>query len=475
VKKLFLKLSPKVRLILTVSSGLIIIAAIGLTIYFVRQNTAKTKQTTATQLQTTQVKSGNLIISASGDGTLVPGKEANLNFPTEGSVASIYVQVGQEVEEGAKLAELEDPVTLKVALDEAKNNLAVAQEELDTLLNASDATMGNALLDLAKAEEALADAKSGLKTKDMQRCDDETLNAYYINYLDLKKQLDNMDSSSKNYRFYLDEVLPLKADVQSAYSTYSYCAGYSDYEIQSSEAELLLAQSELKTAQEKVNLLKQNNGIDPDELAKAQNNVANAEISLEKAQKNLDNAVLKAPFAGTITSISGEEGDYVEMEDVFIKMADLKNPKIEFQVDETDMDKVVIGNEAEVVFDAFPDNTFTGSVVLVEPALASVGNYLAVKGMVKIEIPAEMADVPLYDGMKASVEIISGKAMNTLLVPIEAIHDLGDGQYAVFKLNDKGEPRLQVVEVGLMDSTSAEIKSGLQAGDMVSTGIVETY
>jgi multidrug resistance efflux pump len=106
----------------------------------------------------------------------------------------------------------------------------------------------------------------------------------------------------------------------------------------------------LKTAQEKVNLLKQNNGIDPDELAKAQNNVANAEISLEKAQKNLDNAVLKAPFAGTITSISGEEGDYVEMEDVFIKMADLKNPKIEFQVDETDMDKVVIGNEAGGLF-----------------------------------------------------------------------------------------------------------------------------
>ena len=60
-----------------------------------------------------------------------------------------------------------------------------------------------------------------------------------------------------------------------------------------------------------------------------------------------------------------------------------------------------------------------------------------------------------------------------MLVPVEALHELSEGNYAVFVM-ENGTPVLKTVEVGLMDYTSAEIKSGLNEGDVVTTGIVET-
>ena len=79
----------------------------------------------------------------------------------------------------------------------------------------------------------------------------------------------------------------------------------------------------------------------------------------------------------------------------------------------------------------------------------------------------------LLTGMNASVDVIGGKAENALLVPVEALRELAPGSYAVFVMVD-GEPQMRPVEVGLMDYANAEIISGLEMGDLVTTGIVET-
>ena len=63
--------------------------------------------------------------------------------------------------------------------------------------------------------------------------------------------------------------------------------------------------------------------------------------------------------------------------------------------------------------------------------------------------------------------------MNAVLVPIEALHQTSPGNYAVFIIVN-GKPQLQVVKVGIQDLVSAEIVSGLQPGDIVSTGLTVT-
>jgi multidrug efflux pump subunit AcrA (membrane-fusion protein) len=76
-------------------------------------------------------------------------------------------------------------------------------------------------------------------------------------------------------------------------------------------------------------------------------------------------------------------------------------------------------------------------------------------------------------GLNATVEVIGGQTQNAVLVPVEALRELSEGQYALFVMED-GEPKLRTVEVGLMDFTFAEILSGVAEGEVVTTGIVET-
>jgi len=79
----------------------------------------------------------------------------------------------------------------------------------------------------------------------------------------------------------------------------------------------------------------------------------------------------------------------------------------------------------------------------------------------------------LPDGAAASIDVIGGRSENVVLIPVEALYELGDGKYAAFVM-ENGEPRLRVIEVGLKDLTKAEIISGLSAGDVVTTGVVKT-
>jgi multidrug efflux pump subunit AcrA (membrane-fusion protein) len=98
----------------------------------------------------------------------------------------------------------------------------------------------------------------------------------------------------------------------------------------------------------------------------------------------------------------------------------------------------------------------------------------AVRGMAIMDENSALAMDRLLIGMNASVDVVSGRAEDVILVPVEALRELSPGEYAVFVQGSNGELKLRPVEVGLMDVTFAEIKSGLEEGEIVSTGIVET-
>ena len=65
---------------------------------------------------------------------------------------------------------------------------------------------------------------------------------------------------------------------------------------------------------------------------------------------------------------------------------------------------------------------------------------------------------------------MAGEALNALLVPVQALRELGEDQYAVFVVQPDGELEMRMVEVGLKDYVNAEIRSGLQRGEVVKTG-----
>jgi multidrug efflux pump subunit AcrA (membrane-fusion protein) len=156
----------------------------------------------------------------------------------------------------------------------------------------------------------------------------------------------------------------------------------------------------------------------------------------------------------------------------FIILADLEQPLMEVYLDETDLDKVAVGFEAEVIFDAYPDETFIGHIILIDPSLSELQNVQVVRTLVSLEADL-FSKLSIPVGANASVGIIGGRAENAVLVPIEALRELGPNEYAIFVV-EGGEPTLRAVHVGLTDFVSAEILSGLNVGEVVTTGIMET-
>jgi multidrug efflux pump subunit AcrA (membrane-fusion protein) len=165
-------------------------------------------------------------------------------------------------------------------------------------------------------------------------------------------------------------------------------------------------------------------------------------------------------------------GDHETSDTVFMTVADDVHPQVEFVVDEADLQNVAVNEEAEVVFDAIEGRTFSGTVTQVNPALTSTSGYSTITGIVTLNMD-NVTDVPnLFQGLTASVTLYKGNAKDALIVPISAVRDIGDGQYGVFTV-DKGSMKLNIVKVGLKDTTNAEILSGLELGQTVSTGISE--
>jgi multidrug efflux pump subunit AcrA (membrane-fusion protein) len=136
------------------------------------------------------------------------------------------------------------------------------------------------------------------------------------------------------------------------------------------------------------------------------------------------------------------------------------------------MDMLAVGNEVTVEFDAIGDVLYSGCVIQVDPTLVTEEGVQVIRGLVALDESATALPEGLPLGLRATVDVIAGKAENAVLVPIEALRDLGDGQYAVFVMED-AEPKLRQIEVGLQDYTYAEVVSGLEAGETVTTGIVE--
>jgi RND family efflux transporter MFP subunit len=212
----------------------------------------------------------------------------------------------------------------------------------------------------------------------------------------------------------------------------------------------------------------------PDErdVESLQLDVQTAQLNLAAAQENLANASLTAPFDGVVAVVQAQPGETVSTAPV-ITLADLEHSLIELCLDETDLDKVASGYEVEVIFDALPEEVFTGRVVRVEPELVLVEGVPTIQALAALEGEGAGNSGFLPAGLNASVEVIGGKAENALLVPVEALKELSPGNYSVLVVAG-GQLKPRVVQVGLMDISYAEIISGLEQGELVSTGAVET-
>jgi RND family efflux transporter MFP subunit len=441
---------------------------------------AQAAATDTSALQTATVRTGNLVLSASGSGTLIAGNSVELGFGTAGIVQAVNVKAGDVVAAGGTLAEQADRGSLEAAVVQAKLDLSTAKDALQTLKDEAPLALGQAQLALAEAQDALTSAQTSWQTQQKgYRASSTTLKAAEAKLTVAedkvgvtKGKYDSTPSSDEEGKAqaYLNYAAAVQA-YQSALASVNWYKGTpTETEETTLEANVAIAKANVMLAELKVARLE--NGADPNDLAAAEFKVSKAESDLAQAQSDLDAAVVVAPFAGTIMEVRAGVGDSVNS--AFITLADLSTLMLDTYFDESDLDKVVVGNEVEVIFDALPDLTFTGHLQRVDPSLTQSMNSSLLHAVAVLdgENPQDLSKMPT--GLNASVDVIAGRAENALLVPIEALREIDTDTYAVFVVQADGSLKLQPVEVGLQDLTWAEIKSGLQAGEVVSTGLVET-
>lgn len=194
-------------------------------------------------------------------------------------------------------------------------------------------------------------------------------------------------------------------------------------------------------------------------------------LELQLKKKDLEDAVLKAPFSGMVSKIYVEKGEIVVGETVsgskaILRLIDTSRLFAEVAADEVDIAQVRSGERAEVTIDAYPDEIFPGNVVYVAPETTTS------QGLVVVEVKIELAkaDPRLKPGFTASADIIVGEAKNVLFLPVEAVSETERGNFVMVSKESSPTPRK--VTLGISDETNVEIKAGLEEGEaVISSGL----
>jgi RND family efflux transporter MFP subunit len=458
------------RMVLGVTTLVLVAAATGF--FLTRPSQGATAQ--ESQLQSTRVRQGELSLLASGTGTLIVGDEISLGFGIEGTIAELLVQAGDEVKAGDVLAIQSERDELEVTVEEKRLAVLDALTALDDLIAKAELVAAQAQLDLANALDALETAQynwtvnqQGNRASSSTLEEAEaTLNLAEGRYQQAEEAYNRDPENSLAQLNYANA----KKAYESALATWNWYTGSPDSVDQAIlDAKLAVAQANVEIAQRAFDAAK--NGPTEEDLSRAEVELAKAQKQLDLARQNLADSTITAPSSGIILSVSAGVGDKVN--GAFIDMANLEVQTLEILLDETDMALVKQGYEADVIFDALPDLTFHGTVTHVDPSLYRSNNLSAVRALVELQAADNPDLTQLMIGMGAAVDVIAGRAQQAVLVPVEALRELSPGKYAVFVL-EAGQPKLRMVEVGLQDLTYAEILSGLEVGETVTTGIVET-
>jgi len=480
-KKVFA--SRKARWIL---AGIVVLAVAGGSAYYFTRS-AQASTPTETPLQTATAFRGNIVLQASGTGSLAPANEVSFGFGTSGQITELNVKIGDQVEAGQVIGKMDD-TEAQAAYEQAKRNLAdlttpAAIAEAEQAVADAEVEITNALKNIkylispdvfywegqvATAQETLKEAQTsaGSSPTDEQK----------KNVDDAQVSLDRAQRNLEAAKLtYINEYAPENftytytvTNDDNTETTSKEVIPPSDAEIAAARATYQLAVENQKEAQAYLDFLN-GKALPQDVPGSSLTAVVEAQTALQTAEENLAATQLTSPITGTVTDLTASVGDYVSTSSI-ITVADLSQPyTLDAYFDADDWSNIQANFEADVVFDILPDDTYIGKVAVVYPELDSSNSSL-VHAIVKL---SNTTSINLPVGASASVDITSGRAENVVLVPVDALHETSPGQYTVFVMQD-GKPRLRVVEVGLKDLINAEIKTGIEVGDVVTTGITET-
>ena len=219
-------------------------------------------------------------------------------------------------------------------------------------------------------------------------------------------------------------------------------------------------------------------------VSSARDQVSAAREQVKKAQTNLGYATITSPIDGIVLSKSVEEGQTVAASfstpTLFTIAKDLTNMQVVADVDEADIGDVKVGERVTFTVDAYPDNTFSGTVKQVRQEATTTNNVVTYS----VVISAPNADLKLKPGLTATVTIHTQENKGVLSVPSKALRFTPEKEtVGGMKIKDIANAKNKVwtiegntvvahrVNIGMTDGSHTQILSGIRRGAKVITGI----
>ena len=390
---------------------LVVIALSGSAVYLLWSKPKKSEASLQTALASR--RDIGSAVQATGTIKAMVGAEVKVGSRVTGKVEHLYARIGDRVKKGDVIVQLEQE-DLKARVAKAKADLDLAEANLALIRS------GSRKEEIREAEERIEQARSTL---------------------DLSKKI-------------MDREKGLLA------------RGYTTQEtVDRAEKEYAVSLSQYKATQEAIQMVKEK--FTKEEIDASVAKVEQAKASLREAQVQLSYATITAPISGTIASVTTQQGETVSASfnaPTFITIIDLNRLEVDTYVDETDIGKVKVGQEATFMVASFPDKDFKGNVMAIYPKAIIQDNVVYYVTIINFENPEGL----LRPEMTATVNISLQKKENVLTVPNGAIRREG-GKKVVFVIQNNQSVRREV-KTGWKDSSYTEVLSGLSEGERVVIG-----
>jgi HlyD family secretion protein len=464
-------------------------------------------------LQTVEAARGDLTATVGATGLVHANQTTSMAWQTSGIIEKVNARVGDKVNTEQVLASLKQ-TSLPQAVILAQADLVNAQKDLDTLKN-SQMARAQALQAMDNAQKALNDLEENTILQQAQARDallkaqdtySKTLTAQNnLKYINDSKKLQDARASLEQAELVVTQLRqvyksipgdpktnPAKAkaqiDLQIAMFKRDrfkelvdlYGDGKpTDQQLNQADSNVALAKAKLDDAQRAWDRIK--DGPDPVQKALLEAQLSDAKREYERlkdgpdpsdiaaleariagSQATLATSQLVAPFAGTVTSISVMPGDQVTPGAIAFRLDDLSHLLVDLQVSEVDINRIDVGQDVTIAFDAINDKEYHGKVTEV----ADVGNN--VQGVPQFTVTVEItdADQAVKPGMTAAVNVVVEQLKDVLLVPNRAVR-VQNGQRVVYLLRDGLLSQENVTLGASSDVMSQLLEGNIHPGDLI--------
>jgi HlyD family secretion protein len=469
------------RTIFYLVAGVLVIAAVVGVVIWQTQSASQADQ----DVRTTVVERGDMLVAVTASGNIEPEARSVLSFEASGRVAEVPVEMGDVVEAGDVVAQL-DTERLTLQLAQAQGALASAEAQLADLengprpeevasaeanlraaqaqvsasaANRDQVTGGTSAAQIAAAEADLAAAIN--QQRQAEEAHERTMKCFTVTPPGGEEQTVcpalgtyeeqaryNLQAANENLEAARLRVEELKAGAEEA-------------EVRSAQANVGAAAAQRDASQAQLDLLEASPTAE--QLSAAQAQVAQARVSLEQAELALERATLRAPFDGRVARVTVAAGEIVAPGTPAVVLVDPSQFHLTVSVDEIDVGRLAEGQTARVTLDALPQAQLEGMVTGIAPAAELEGGVV----YYDVRIDLEPADVPVRADMTANATLVVEELTDVLRIPTWVVRvDRETGQTYVERRTLEGMERVDV-ELGVRYDGMARVLSGLEQGDVL--------